>query len=115
MTRKSYATPGPWEHSGGAVYASEPRLEGWPTNRLALMDRENRQTSGAERDANAHIMGAALALLEASEGFVETAETLTALAGKVSVATYQELFDVIQEHAATFREAIRQARAHDRI
>ena len=50
---KNYRTQGPFHYSSGSVYAGELDANGWPTGpRLALADRENPETSGAERDDN---------------------------------------------------------------
>jgi len=50
---KNYRTPGPFHYSSGSVYAGELDAEGWPVGpRIALADRENPETSGAERDDN---------------------------------------------------------------
>jgi len=50
---KNYRTPGPFHYSSGSIYAGELDAEGWPTGpRIALADRENPETSGAERDDN---------------------------------------------------------------
>ena len=52
-------TPGPWAYEYGAVYAGDVKIGG--------ADRDETTTRPVERDANARIMGAGLALLEAAE------------------------------------------------
>lgn len=56
-------TEGPWVYSCGAVYARKD-VDGYGVSCIALMDRENAETSPAERDANARLIAAAPALLE---------------------------------------------------
>ena len=60
------ATPGPWSYGSGAVYHAEK-------GRLILADRENPNTSPAERDTNLRLCAAAPDLLAALESLLADA------------------------------------------
>ena len=73
-------TPGPWKYSTGSVYKAESvDADGYPTSAIEHMDRENPDTFGAERDANARLIAAAPDLLEALQELVAEVENNEAL------------------------------------
>jgi hypothetical protein len=64
-------TTGDWVYESGSVYADRPIDEkGWRTSRVALMDRENPNTTPMERDANAKLIAAAPEMLRLLRGVV---------------------------------------------
>ena len=72
-------TARPWVSSGGCVYQAEPKdNDGYPTNRIASMDRDNPNTSPVERDENSKLIAKAvnchddlLAALKDMQGWFE--------------------------------------------
>ena len=73
-------TPGPWTMEFGCVYrvgSREYGPDGDEMSRIALMDRDNHLTTPTERDANARLIAAAPALLEALQDIIETVECST--------------------------------------
>ena len=105
-------TPGPWLYSTGSVYKAKPLDDnGYPTSAISHMDRENPDTFGAERDANARLIAAApdlfLALSELlAECDAERAQQLAQLTDGGERAVWFE--DTFGEQLA--REAIAKAK-----
>lgn len=58
----NHHTPTPWVAQYGAVYARDPET------RLALMDRENPDTTPTERDANARLIADCVNLVKELTG-----------------------------------------------
>ena len=60
-------TAGSWVYAGGRVYLSYPRTNGFPTVKIGGANRDEPETSPAERDSNCRLMAAAPDLLAALE------------------------------------------------
>ena len=84
-------TAEPWVCHSGSIYQARPvDADGWATNRIANMDRDNPETAPVERDSNAHRAVAcvnALAGIDKPEQFVERAKRFGAMYDRQSPDT----------------------------